>query len=308
MWTTRRINTFLQDHLASKCLPQISDTATLRDALESVTFFATSMGRVGADFSPMLQTYFQPCLVSIVTSHWMDGLNVLDNTLKVCRDTGIASPLYSNRDVTSSGNQIFGDANDEYDPTHKRKTPAPPRQLLAHPPLARLVNSFLIGLNELRRCLLACAFPELRAIFQKDFLDKAKQYLVQNERAVLTPGFLNKKGEAGKLRSVAINLKEEFETCVEPYLTGALDVALGSFNKIQKNVDEVEETMAFEEEEQEEQDMNVVEVDTIQQSEVIDDAAFVPAPEMDTNGAINQAETIEEKLENMKVEEYLEED
>jgi tetrahydromethanopterin S-methyltransferase subunit G len=91
-------------------------------------------------------------------------------------------------------------------------------------------------------------------------------------------------------------------------LTGALDVALGSFNKIQKNVDEVEETMAFEEEEQEEQDMNVVEVDTIQQSEVIDDAAFVPAPEMDTNGAINQAETIEEKLENMKVEEYLEED
>jgi hypothetical protein len=41
---------------------------------------------------------------------------------------------------------------------------------------------------------------------------------------------------------------------------------------------------------------------------VIDDAAFVPAPEMDTNGAINQAETIEEKLENMKVEECLEED
>lgn len=65
---------FLQDHVATKCLSLISDTATLRDALESVTFVATSMGRVGADLSPMLQVVFQPCLVSIVTSHWSDGL------------------------------------------------------------------------------------------------------------------------------------------------------------------------------------------------------------------------------------------
>jgi hypothetical protein len=41
------------------------------------------------------------------------------------------------------------------------------------------------------------------------------------------------KGEdAGKLRSVAVELKEEFETCVEPDLTGALEVALGSFDNI----------------------------------------------------------------------------
>ena len=233
MWTTRRINAFLQDHLATKCLPLISDTATLRDALESVAFFATSMGRVGADFSPLLQAIFQPCLVSIVTSHWSDGLNVLENTLNVCRDTGIASPLYSNREVTVPEHESSGASFNEFDQGHNNKAPAPPRQLLSYPPLARVVNAFLIGLNELRRCLLASAFPELRTYFRKEFVEKVKQLLVQNERAVLTPGFVNMKGEgAGKLRSVAVELKQEFEVCVEPYLTCALEVALGSFDNI----------------------------------------------------------------------------
>ena len=233
MWTTRRISTFLQDHLNAKCLPLITDATTLRDALESVTFFATSMGRVGADFSSMLQPIFQPRLVSIVTSHWSDGLNILENTLKVCRDTGIASPLYSKREVASNDQDFERDNIVSGEQDERCKTPAPPRQLLSHPPLARLVNAFLIGLNELRRCLLACAFPELRNNFRTHFVTKAKQLLVQNERSVLTPGFLNMKGEdAGKLRTLAVELKKEFDACVEPYLSVAIEVALGSFDNI----------------------------------------------------------------------------
>jgi len=316
MWTTRRITTFLQDHLASKCLPHISDTATLRDALESVTFFATSMGRVGADFSPMLLAYFQPCLVSIVTSHWKDGLNVLENTLRVCRDTGIASPLYSNRDITSSGLEILGDTANDYDPMHKRKTPAPPRQLLAHPPLARLVNAFLIGLNELRRCLLASAFPEIRVFFRQEFLDKARQFLVQNERAVLTPGFLNKKGEAGKLRSVAVELKEEFDTCVEPYLTGALEVALGSFDHLPKKVDdppeeeEEEEKVEPEDEAKEDIGTGTKEDDDIKHSEAIEEGApdiRVPKQAMNKTEVDQEQEvSIEKNLEHMRIEDQIE--
>lgn len=236
MWTSRRIHTFLEDHLASKCLPLISDTATLRDALESVSFFAASMGRVGADFSPMIQPIFEPTLVTIVTSHWAEGANVFENTLKVCRDTGIASPLHSSREFTdpseSEAHMSVGDVTE----SSRSKTPAPPRQLLALPPLARLVNAFLIGLNELRRCLLASAFPKLRLYFEGDFLKKVRSIILKNERAVLTPGFLHQKGEdAGKLRSVAIELKDEFDSCVEPYLTGAIEVALGSFGTIEKN-------------------------------------------------------------------------
>ena len=183
MWTTRRIDTFLQDHIVAKCLPSISDTATLRDALESVTFFATSMGRVGADFSPLLQDIFQPCLVSIVTSHWSEGLNILENTLRVCRDTGIASPLYSNREIIQNEDEAAGGV--------AKDSSAPPRQILSLPPLARVVNAFLIGLNELRRCLLPCTFPELRSYFRKEFIDKAKQILVQNERAPCTDTWIS---------------------------------------------------------------------------------------------------------------------
>lgn len=173
-------------------------------------------------------------------------MNVFENTLKVCRDTGIASPLHSNREVSepledhgSSGGDHRHHLGDDIDFSNRSKTPAPPRQLLALPPLARLVNAFLIGLNEFRRCLLASAFPSLRAYFKDNFVKKARSVLLQNERAVLTPGFLNKKGEdAGKLRSVAIELKEEFEGCVEPYLMGALEVALGSFENIPKKKEE----------------------------------------------------------------------
>ena len=243
MWTTRRIQTFLHEYLAKKCLPQITETSTLRDALESVTFFATSMGRVGADFSPLIQPYFESRLVSIVTTHWTDGISVFENTLKVCRDTGIASPLYSNRDVNALSDEQTSSAYDldNYDPLNKRKAPAPPRQLLSHPPLARLVNAFLTGLNELRRCLLSCAFPELRRFFQKDFLEKTKQLLVQNERAVLTPGFLQQKGEdASKLRNMAVELKEEFDSCVQPYLMGAIEVAFGSFDNVPQPTKEEE--------------------------------------------------------------------
>ena len=156
----------------------------------------------------------------------------MESTLKVC-DTDIATPLYSNREVVTSKHESTGGNLYGSDLDHRQKAPAPPRQLLSLPPLAWLVNAFLIGLDELRRCFLACAFPELRTYFRKDFLEKVKQLLVQNVRAVLTPGFLNMKGEdAGKLRSVAVELKEEFETCVEPDLTGALEVALGSFDNI----------------------------------------------------------------------------
>jgi len=234
MWTARRIHTFLEDHLASKCLPLISDTATLRDALESVSFFAASMGRVGADFSPLIQSIFEPNLVTIVTSHWAEGANVFENTLKVCRDTGIASPLHSSREFTDPlENEVsVGDLSE----SSRSKTPAPPRQLLALPPLARLVNAFLIGLNELRRCLLASTFPKVRSYFEGEFVKKVKSILLKNERVVLTPGFLHQKGEdAGKLRSVAMELKEEFDSCVEPYMTGAMEVALGSFGTIEKN-------------------------------------------------------------------------
>mmetsp|Transcript_13099 Transcript_13099/g.14732 ORF Transcript_13099/g.14732 Transcript_13099/m.14732 type:complete len:671 (-) Transcript_13099:192-2204(-) len=233
MWTTRRIDTFLHQKLSTKYLPLITDTSSLRDVLDSVTFFATSMGRIGSNFSPLLPSIFTPCLLSIVTTHWNNGLNTFQDTLKVCRDAGIASPLYNSREVISPiGTNVDEGTDTIGNGGSSAKTPSPPRQLLSLPPLARLVNAFLTGLNELRRCSLASSFPKLRLHFREAFLKKATMILNENERAVLKPGFLSKGEEAGKLRSVAVEMKEEFEGCVEPYLTSALEVSLGSYEVI----------------------------------------------------------------------------
>ena len=65
MWTARPIQTFLTT-LSSNMVTHVNDTATLRDALDVASFFASSMGRVGADFQPMLAPIFEPRLTEMV--------------------------------------------------------------------------------------------------------------------------------------------------------------------------------------------------------------------------------------------------
>jgi len=279
IWTTRRIHYFIHTVLSKNRLAMISDATTLRDALDSANFFATSMGRIGADFSPLLPAVFEPALLSIVTSYWVDGVNALKETLKVCRDAGIASPLHSTSGTTTASTVQYDAADNEHHSgtdnhhqphargtiSHQSKTPSPPRQLLSLPPLARLVNAFLVGLNELRRCLLPNTFPKLRTFFKQEFVTRVHEICHQNERVVLTPGFLNQKGEeAGKLRTLAVELKETFEGCVEPYLNGALEVAIGVFEIEKVDVCEEEKEEEKEEEEKEEETEEGTEEGTVE--------------------------------------------
>ncbi len=201
----------------------VQDTATLRDALDAASFFASSMGRVGADFQSMLAPIFEPRLTEMIVGHWTDGLNGMIETLKACRDAGVASPLFGTE--TSSGKDGNGHEDDSGEMQSSR-TPVPPRKLLALPPLARFVNAYLNGLNELRRCLLPGSFPSIRSAHLK-LVSDAKMALQANERAVLTPGL---RGEASRLREVASKMKSEFDHCVEPYMTGCLEVAFGSID------------------------------------------------------------------------------
>merc|ERR1712150_253599 len=93
MGITRRIHSFLT--MLSSSVDQMEDSATLRDALEACVFFATSMGRLGADFTSMLSDIFESKMISLVTNHWKEGVATLEETLKVCRDAGVAGPLTS---------------------------------------------------------------------------------------------------------------------------------------------------------------------------------------------------------------------
>lgn len=223
MWTARRVQTFLTS-LNSNLISHVHDTATLRDALDASSFFASSMGRVGADFQSLLAPIFEPLLTKMIVGYWSDGLNGMGETLKACRDAGIAGPLFGT-ETSSSKDRSDGINVDDVD-VQSSRTPHPPRSLLALPPLARFLNAYLTGLNELRRCLLPGAFPSIRLAHNKLIAD-AKMALQANERAALTPGL---RGEATKLREAAAKMKAEFDKCVEPYMKNTLEVALGSFD------------------------------------------------------------------------------
>ena len=214
MWMSRRTRSFLE--LLSSELAVVEDAASLRDALEASVFFANSMGRLGADFTAQLPGLFEPKMLSIVEKHWKQGLQQFQDTLRVCREAAVASPLVSQT--------VESDQDASVDPSSLSGPLAPPRQLLALPPLARLVNAILTGLNELRRCLLPGIFAQLRKLLE-EVISEVQSDLLTNERLVMKPGF---RGEAAQLREVAARFKSVFGEIVEPYLRGSVEAALGN--------------------------------------------------------------------------------
>ena len=218
MWISRRVNSFLS--LLQSRLNDMEDSATLRDALDSCVFFSASMGRLGADFTSQLPPLFEKKMLSLVVNSWKEGVAQLEDTLKICREAGVASPLSSSTLSNPSPSDTVND-------TSGGSPMPPPRQLMALPPLGRLVNAILNGLNELRRCLLPGIFSKLRESLDQ-VIQKVGTILQTNERAVMTPGL---RGDAKELRRIAAEMKTVMETIVTPYLNGALESSLGNDEK-----------------------------------------------------------------------------
>ncbi|KAG7342282.1 Dor1-like family protein [Nitzschia inconspicua] len=218
MWTARRIHSFLK--ILSVELRVMENSASLRDALDASAFFSQSMGRLGSDFTSQLPPLFEEKLVAIVLGHWNEGTSQLVETLKISREVGVVAPLVS----TAAIEQEPGNLEGSEGATSSVMMP-PPRQLMALPPLGRVVNACLVGLNELRRCLLPGVFPKIRMALEKEFLLEIKNTLHAHERAVMTPGL---RGEAVQLREVAKQMKDVTKTIIFPYLRGALELSLGN--------------------------------------------------------------------------------
>jgi conserved oligomeric Golgi complex subunit 8 len=223
MWMSRRIQTFINIlttqlfHSSKNATVVVPDAGALRDVIDALLFFTSSCQRFGADFLPLLAPILESKLVALVKQqHWIDGgLQPLQETLRICREAGVATPLL-NLNETS----LFVAAALDAEPL------PPPRLLLGYPPLARLVNAVLLGLNELRRCLLPGVVCTLRTALRLQVLRPALQELQQNERLVLTPGFAA--SQVKGLREAAPKLIQIFQLIVEPYLLGSLESALGN--------------------------------------------------------------------------------
>ena len=238
MWTSRRIQTFLTtlcqqlDEIQGRALYQHNSSltttdavTTLRDALEATVFFSTSMGRLGADFTAQLGPVFEPRMLRLIVTPWKtEGVQPLEETLKVCRDAGVAHPLMIEAGAANLGADGI-DAAGAYPENLPLHEPHPPPRypLLQVPPLARLVNAILNSLNDLRRCLLPGIFSALRKELDA-LLEEVRNILQTNDRIVHAPGL---RGQAAALREAAGTLRSLFDRVVEPYLRGSLEAAIG---------------------------------------------------------------------------------
>lgn len=226
MWTTRRVLSFLKI-VATQLATSIDDSASLRDALDACVFLSSSMGRLGADFTSQLPPLFEQKMLSLVLNQWTDGTTQFAETLKICRDAGVATPLVSSAVVSDNDSSLDSSSS----------STAPPRQLMTLPPLGRLVNAFLLGLNELRRCLLPGIFATLRASLE-EALRELKNILHAHERAVMTPGL---RGDAVQLREIAKEMKGMTKNIVFPYLRGTLELSLGNETGAKEHLDKLKE-------------------------------------------------------------------
>jgi conserved oligomeric Golgi complex subunit 8 len=319
MWTSRRVYAFLtllqtaqtplattsslsagSNHVASGTTTSanssaggmlLPDASSLRDALEASIFFASSMGRLGADFTAQLPAIFEPRMHDIVVSYWKDGAKQLNETLTVCREAGVATPLLvaqsnmssSQRDVMmeSSSNATGGASSSALLKMHWSfsetavgvegpQASAPRQVLMAMPPMARLVNAVLMGLNELRRCLLPGIFSRLRSSLQAVLRDEIlSTILTKNQRAVMVPGL---RGDAAGLRQVATLYKQAMTEVVIPYCLGSLEAALGNHEGAAEYYKTAQENMKppeaahDENEEEKEQPVARTEQDTVEEN------------------------------------------
>ena len=235
MWTSRRVHSFLS--MLGIQLNRMEDSASLRDALDACVFFSASMGRLGADFTAQLPPLFESKMHALVVHFWREGASQLAEALKICREAGVASPLSSSTVAAPTpSDAATGDLDEGPLP--------PPRQLMALPPLGRLVNAFLTGLNELRRCLLPGILSRLRESLD-EVLTEVENILQANERAVMTPGL---RGDAKQLRAIAKEMREVMSEVVVPYVRGAVETSLGNevaakefFDQLAANLEDEEE-------------------------------------------------------------------
>mmetsp|Transcript_41413 Transcript_41413/g.83598 ORF Transcript_41413/g.83598 Transcript_41413/m.83598 type:complete len:533 (+) Transcript_41413:1-1599(+) len=153
-WLARRIEGFVK--LLQRALPLLHDGSALHDVLDQSMFFGASLGRLGADFRPLVVPLFETALTHLVASRWNVAETDFERALSLKRGAEVL-PLYlpvsrqRGEDVPSSVDKASPADMDKasVDPL---EPPEPPLSTLAFPALAHAVNMYLDSFNHLRQC------------------------------------------------------------------------------------------------------------------------------------------------------------
>ena len=128
-WATYRVATFLD--LLSTAVAGLAEAAALAGVMEQCAYCGASLGRVGLDFRPLLGPLFGASAQRVVVTSLNNALDTFDRSLAHHRWTA------PQPQPAAAGGARDGDGG-------------PPASLLAHPPVAVLLNGLLAALNELR--------------------------------------------------------------------------------------------------------------------------------------------------------------
>jgi hypothetical protein len=142
-WLVQRTTFFL--NALRRDLPQITDGASLASLLDQCMYFGLSLGRVGADFRPLLAPLFAARIFDVferaverATQRFVKRVRreQIPAPVAAVGHPAAAAPAASAAAGASSATQM----------------PVPHASLVAHTWLALLANGWLTALNELRQC------------------------------------------------------------------------------------------------------------------------------------------------------------
>jgi len=189
-WLVGKIEGFVA--LLRQALPHVKDGAALHDVLEQVMFLGASLGRLGADFRPLVVPILEDAVTSLVVSRWAAAESDLSLALSSGEDAAL--PLYlpsahqgdglgdQAEQASLEANAIRNDGSKETsDP------PEPPHSTLAFPALAHAVNLYLESFNHLRLCAARSLRPKLELRFETSMGRMAKLLARHTEQVAGRP-------------------------------------------------------------------------------------------------------------------------
>ncbi|OQR93210.1 oligomeric Golgi complex subunit 8, partial [Thraustotheca clavata] len=126
-------------------LPKIQDFGSIASVMEQMLFFASSLGRVQIDFSPMVLVTFQNHIFDRLATKWSTVVDEFQSSLEAHANAKaygtVPIMLTSFRPILPATSATEDDMS-------------PPHSLMAFPILAQLTNGFLATFNDLRLCTL----------------------------------------------------------------------------------------------------------------------------------------------------------